>query len=43
LPSIIKTLRREGYRFETVTQLMRDLPDPVEVIANPFVDRRTQR
>jgi peptidoglycan/xylan/chitin deacetylase (PgdA/CDA1 family) len=37
LPEIIRDLRKAGYKFETVSQMMRDLPEPVAVVANPLV------
>lgn len=36
LPTIIHALRKEGYGFKTVTQMLAELPKPVYVVANPI-------
>ncbi len=36
LPTIISKLRDEGYGFKTVTEMLAELPHPVNVVANPI-------
>lgn len=35
LPRIIRTLKKEGYRFRTVTQMLGDVPGAPKLVANP--------
>jgi len=36
LPTIIKQLRASGYSFRTVSEMLKELPKPVTVVANPI-------
>jgi len=35
LPTIIRQLRKDGYSFKTVTQMLAELPKPIHIVANP--------
>jgi peptidoglycan/xylan/chitin deacetylase (PgdA/CDA1 family) len=36
LPAIIRKLRKDGYNFKTVSEMLAELPKPVSVVANPI-------
>ena len=36
LPTIIHELRKQGYSFKTVAEMLAELPKPVHVVANPI-------
>ena len=36
LPAIIGKLRKDGYTFKTVAEMLADLPKPVRVVSNPI-------
>ncbi|CAN5520656.1 hypothetical protein BH11ARM1_BH11ARM1_09210 [soil metagenome] len=41
LPAILFGLKRMGYSVETVTEMMRQLPEPINIEANPPVGKRS--
>ena len=35
LPTIVEALRKQGYGFKTVSEMLAELPNPVHIVANP--------